>query len=166
MRRILFPILAASLCQAVSAPEQAALDRISAASLRGNLSFLASDALEGRATPSRGLSIAAEFIASRFRAAGLQPLANDYLQTADFVTVTPKLDDFRITLATGGERLDLTSADASVRSLQALDLKDAPLVELPSNDPIAGKIVAGDEHRLDRMPRSTPFVPASRPQSW
>ncbi len=148
MRRILFPILAASLCQAVSAPEQAALDRISAASLRGNLSFLASDALEGRATPSRGLSIAAEFIASRFRAAGLQPLANDYLQTADFVTVTPKLDDFRITLATGGERLDLTSADASVRSLQALDLKDAPLVELPSNDPIAGKIVAGDEHRF------------------
>jgi len=34
----------------ISPAEQAALDRISAASLRGNLSFLASDALEGRNT--------------------------------------------------------------------------------------------------------------------
>jgi Zn-dependent M28 family amino/carboxypeptidase len=40
--------------------------------LRGDVSFLASDFLEGRATPSRGLDVAAEYIASQFRAAGLQ----------------------------------------------------------------------------------------------
>ena len=38
----------------------AALDRISADSLKGHLSFLASDLLEGRDTPSRGLDLAAD----------------------------------------------------------------------------------------------------------
>ncbi len=52
---------------------RAALERISADSLKGNLSFLASDALEGRATPSRGLNLAAEYIAAQFRKAGLEP---------------------------------------------------------------------------------------------
>jgi Zn-dependent M28 family amino/carboxypeptidase len=41
--------------------------------LRGDLAFLASNLLEGRFTPSPGLNVAAEFIASRFRSAGLQP---------------------------------------------------------------------------------------------
>jgi hypothetical protein len=67
------------------------LERVSAASMRGNLSFLASDALEGRGTPSRGLDIAAEFIASQFRAAGLEPLGDDaYFQTADWNLIDPK----------------------------------------------------------------------------
>ena len=67
------------------------LERISPAAMRGNLSFLASDALEGRGTPSRGLDIAAEFIASQFRAAGLEPLGDDgYFQTADWDLIDPK----------------------------------------------------------------------------
>src|SRR3954462_6767463 len=74
------------------AAEQAAIDRISADSLRGNLSFLASDALEGRGTPSRGLDIAAEYIASQFRGAGLEPLGDDgYFQTADWNQINPRL---------------------------------------------------------------------------
>src|ERR1051325_1544891 len=60
----------------------AALDRISADSLRGHLSFIASDLLEGRNTPSRGLDIAAEYIAAQFRRAGLEPVGDDgYFQT-------------------------------------------------------------------------------------
>ncbi|MFC4931121.1 M28 family peptidase [Massilia sp. GCM10023247] len=80
-------------CSAAAVPPEAApvLDRISAASMRGNLSFLASDALEGRGTPSRGLDIAAEFIASQFRGAGLEPLGDDgYFQTADWNLIDPK----------------------------------------------------------------------------
>ncbi len=96
--------------------------------MRGNLSFLASDALEGRLTPSQGLTFAAEFIASRFRRAGLEPAAPNYFQTADQVTVTPKLDDFRMTLAAGGEELELSSADAIVRSLQGLDATKVPVI--------------------------------------
>src|ERR1700687_3024833 len=49
------------------APEaQTAIDHIRAAPLRGDLSFLASDLLEGRDTPSRGLDVAAEYIAAQF----------------------------------------------------------------------------------------------------
>jgi hypothetical protein len=143
-RTLWLAILAASLCGAVSAPEQAALDRISAASMRGNLSFLASDALEGRATPSHGLTVAAEFIASCFRRAGLQPLAKDYLQTADLIAATPNLDDFQLTLTEGREQLKLTAADVSVHSLEALNVQNAAVTELPSQDPIEGRIVAAE----------------------
>lgn len=58
---------------AIEPEVRAALDRISEDSLRGHLSFIASDSLEGRATPSRGLNIAAEYIAAQFRRAGLEP---------------------------------------------------------------------------------------------
>src|SRR6266849_997531 len=65
---------------------RAALDHVSADSLRGHLSFIASDALEGRNTPSRGLDIAAEYIAAQFRRAGLEPVGDDgYFQTANFL---------------------------------------------------------------------------------
>jgi Peptidase family M28 len=67
---------------------QAALDRISADSLRGHLSFIASDLLEGRNTPSRGLDIAAEYIAAQFRRAGLEPACGagneGYFQTSEW----------------------------------------------------------------------------------
>jgi hypothetical protein len=56
-------------------------NHISANSLRGHVSFLASDLLEGRDSPSRGLDIAAEYIVSEFRRMGLEPAAGDsYLQ--------------------------------------------------------------------------------------
>ena len=65
-----------------------ALDRISADSLRGHLSFIASDLLEGRNTPSRGLDIAAEYIAAQFRRAGLEPAGDakdeSYFQTSEW----------------------------------------------------------------------------------
>lgn len=72
-------------------PEQARLlATISADAMRGHLAFLASDALEGRGTPSRGLDITAEYIAAQFRATGLEPLGDDgYFQTADWRKVAP-----------------------------------------------------------------------------
>src|SRR5215218_2533869 len=71
--------------QADPARWRAALEQVSAESMRGHLSFLASDALEGRGTPSHGLDIAAEYIAAQFRRAGLEPAGNDgYFQTANW----------------------------------------------------------------------------------
>lgn len=74
---------------AIAPDVQAALDRISAESLRGHLSFIASDLLEGRNTPSRGLDIAAEYIAAQFRRAGLEPAGDakgeSYFQTSEWV---------------------------------------------------------------------------------
>ena len=74
---------ALAFAAALTPAQQAVLDRISENSLRGNLSFIASDLLEGRATPSRGLDLAAEYIAAQFRRAGLDPVGDhDYFQTA------------------------------------------------------------------------------------
>ena len=61
-----------------------ALARVDADSLKSHVSFLASDALEGRATPSKGLDLAAEYIASQYRRAGLEPAGDDgYFQTTE-----------------------------------------------------------------------------------
>jgi Zn-dependent M28 family amino/carboxypeptidase len=80
-RRLFFAAAAGALLFAaqngLSPAQQAALDNITANALRGHVSFLASDLLEGRATPSRGLDIAAEYIASQFRRAGLAPAGTD-----------------------------------------------------------------------------------------
>jgi Zn-dependent M28 family amino/carboxypeptidase len=80
-------LLAAALTIAAAPPvtiteaERAVLDRISTKSLKENLSFIASDRLEGRATPSHGLDMAADFIAEQFRRAGLEPAGhNGYFQ--------------------------------------------------------------------------------------
>lgn len=60
------------------------LSAITPERLRADLSFLSSDALAGRYTPSPGLEAAAEYIASRFRLAGLEPAVNgSYFQIAD-----------------------------------------------------------------------------------
>src|SRR4051794_11068791 len=59
------------LLSALSLPAQTW--KISPADLRAHVEFLASDELEGRATPSKGLQVAGEYIAVQFRRAGLQP---------------------------------------------------------------------------------------------
>ena len=75
---------------------QSTMDHISAQSLRGHLSFIASDLLEGRATPSRGLDLAAEYIAAQFRRAGLEPVGDDgYFQTATLIRARAQLGRFR-----------------------------------------------------------------------
>ena len=58
--------------------------------LKADVSFLASDALQGRATPSPGLDLAAEYIAAQFRRAGLEPVGDDgYFQNASYQSVKP-----------------------------------------------------------------------------
>lgn len=79
--------LSSSTVQATISPGlRNVLNSITPANLKGDLSFLASDVLKGRYTPSHGLDVAAEFIASQFREAGLEPGGDrDYFQTAAMV---------------------------------------------------------------------------------
>lgn len=66
----------------LSSAHKAVLDAISEKSLRTNLTYLSSDALEGRGTPSKGLDMAADYIAAGFKKAGLEPVGDDgYFQT-------------------------------------------------------------------------------------
>src|SRR5271165_993919 len=82
-------------CAAAQTPTmtQQIAARLRANDLKADVSFLASDALQGRGTPSPGLDIAAEFIAAQFRRAGLEPAGNDgYFQTAAYSQIKPNLD--------------------------------------------------------------------------
>src|SRR5437879_10507093 len=80
--------------------------RLTADALKADVSFLASDALQGRGTPSPGLDIAAEYIAAQFRRAGLEPAGDDgYFQTAPYANVTPNLEGLQLTVEIAGNTL-------------------------------------------------------------
>jgi hypothetical protein len=79
MRRLRLPILLALFAGSVAAtdpivpPPVPATLAIDPADVRAHLYLLASPEMEGRGTPSRGLKLAARYIATRFREAGFQP---------------------------------------------------------------------------------------------
>jgi hypothetical protein len=130
---------------------QGALARVRAASLRGDLSFLASDLLEGRDTPSRGLDIAAEYIAAQFRIAGLEPrpavnpgVAGDYFQKAQMLVVEPNPANFEIKLFKGVREFSAGLNYAVLRLDAALDIRHAPLFKLDLADAdLISKLTAG-----------------------
>jgi peptidase M28-like protein len=132
--------LAVVLCAVAVEPPRAewmaALDRISAASLRGHLSFLASDALEGRKTPSRGLDLAAEYIAAQFRRAGLEAPGDDgYFQTATMTQVEPPPAGIELKLENGSETMVAAEGTATARSTGAAELAAVPVFKMTPDTP-------------------------------
>jgi hypothetical protein len=78
-------LLLAALPLIVAASETPA-ELITPEAIRAHVEFLASDTLEGRETGTRGYDIAAEYVASRFRAIGLQPVSDKgWFQKVPFV---------------------------------------------------------------------------------
>jgi Zn-dependent M28 family amino/carboxypeptidase len=109
--------------------------RISAQSLRGHLSFLASDLLEGRGTPSRGQDLAAEYIAAQFRRAGLEPAGDDgYFQTSSWQYAERDMRQFVFNVQAGGRSVAIPASAVDVRVREALGLKDAAVVAMPWAD--------------------------------
>jgi hypothetical protein len=93
------PLIVCLFLSALAAPAQN-LPQLTALlrpnDLKADVSLLASDALQGRATPSAGLDVAAEYIASEFGRAGLDPAGdNGYFQTAAYVNVTPVVEGIK-----------------------------------------------------------------------
>lgn len=140
--------------------------RITANGLKADVSFLASDALQGRGTPSPGLDIAGEFVAAQFRRAGLEPAGDDgYFQTAPYVTITPNLDGLQLTFDLSGktvtaDRTKLTlSEPAAVELKQAsafwATLEDAAALDGLSPDQVRGKVL------ILGMPQTFRRIPAS-----
>jgi len=128
-------VLAGLCCSAaaIDPEKQAVLDRISADDLKGNLSFLSSDLLEGRDTPSKGLDIAGEFIAAQFRRAGLEPA----FQYAEYEQITPDMTGFSLTV--NGTPV---TEKIAIQVGAAVDIKDAPAYIVDSAKPpsLEGKV--------------------------
>ncbi len=138
---VVFLTFACALAQsdtpkAAVAPEvQAALNGIQAAPLRGDLSYIASDELEGRDSPSHGLDLAADYIATQFRRAGLEPGAGDsYFQSAPMLVEQANFSNFDLQLRAGGRHFLATEKDAVLSVTDAVDLKDEPVFKLDLTD--------------------------------
>jgi Zn-dependent M28 family amino/carboxypeptidase len=93
-----------------SLPTDAGVDHavasISERDFFARIGFLASDALEGRDTPSRGLEAAAAYIAGEFYRMGLEPAGDvgSYLQRWPFVTHSLDAAATRLELQVGNQR--------------------------------------------------------------
>lgn len=128
---LVWAVTAAGVEFAITPEVQETLDRVSADSLRGRVSFLASDLLEGRATPSPGLDLAAEYIAAQFRGAGLEPAGDDeYFQTAEYTAILPQKKKLALEITIGGKRYRVAAEDIETAPLaRGVRLTNAPLVK-------------------------------------
>ncbi|MBI3679934.1 MAG: M20/M25/M40 family metallo-hydrolase [Acidobacteria bacterium] len=126
-----------------------ALTRISAASLKGHVSFLASDLLEGRDTPSRGLEVAAEYIAAQFLRAGLDPVpgTGGYFQNSDWIERSMPAGEIRFSFESGDQKLDFDSARLSIRPGKAAKHERLPVFKARIED--ADKLKAMPEGKLE-----------------
>jgi len=141
--RLYLSALAIALATAgcTSIPTQ--LDSISPNALRGHVSFLASDLLEGRGTPSRGQDLATEYIASQFRAAGLAPAGDDgYFQTATWQYAERKPDDISFTVNAGGAAIKVAAGAATGNFLDAVSVAGAPVVFMTWKDALENNAAA------------------------
>lgn len=135
----------------IPAETRSVLDTISAQSLRGHLAFLASDQLEGRNTPSKGLDIAAEYIATQMMRAGLQPgvVSGDgggpksFYQTAQWQVMEPSLDSFELTVVDGGVTHRILPGRVSFQTEQPVDVMNLPLLKVVVSDAGAAAGLAG-----------------------
>ena len=155
---LLLALLATGADQPLAPEQRTVIDHISADSLRGNLSFLASDLLEGRATPSRGLDLAAEYVASQFRRAGLEPAGDDgYFQTATVTLREPNRDGFSMSVSAGGRAMTIAADEAYILPSAPLRLDDAELViadgsKALTSDAVNGKAILVTGQRV-RFPQ-------------
>jgi PA domain len=89
------------------------LDAIQASDMRANLTFLSSDALEGRLSLARGSEVAIQWIASEFTKAGLKPIADGtYLQPVPLIEYHPDREASSLTIEQGGAKKTLHFPDA------------------------------------------------------
>jgi len=156
----------AAYTASVTPDRRATLARISAQSLEGHVWFLASDLLEGRGTPSRGLDIAAEYIAAQFRRAGLKPVGDDgYFQTAHFVVSEQSSEGAELTIHGEGVELRLGRDELRIESPGLADFTDVtPVkVDLKNAKPedCAGKVIVAAVERLGGLRALRKLKPAA-----
>jgi hypothetical protein len=114
---------------------QTLLSSLSARSLRGHLSFVASDLLEGRDTPSRGLDICSEYIGAQFRRSGLEPAGSDgYFQIANWPATSENVEGFKLEFKVGHLVTEVPASLVRWASDRGLNFTDLPVVKLRYED--------------------------------
>jgi hypothetical protein len=104
-KTVLLLLLSASVAAALDPRVAPGFDLIREKDLRADLTFLASDALEGRWSLRRGSEAAIQFIVAEFTKAGLKPLTgNSFLQTVPLIEYRADGEETRITLERGGQK--------------------------------------------------------------
>src|ERR1051326_3397711 len=79
-------------------------ETIRPATLKADLTFLSSDAMEGRRSLERGSEVAIQWIASEFAKAGLKPLAGgSYLQPVPLIEFTADRQLTTLTVTQNGQ---------------------------------------------------------------
>src|SRR6476646_3970455 len=80
------------------------VDAITAAQLRNYLTFIASDEMEGRDTPSRGLDTTAKFIAMNLNRWGFKPAGDDGTFFQKIALKRDSVDGAATTVELGGQK--------------------------------------------------------------
>jgi Peptidase family M28 len=131
-------VAALGSAQTGSTTLQLIANRLTANDLKADVSFLASDALQGRDTPSPGLEIAAEYIAAQFRRAGLEPAGDDgYFQTASYANVTPHGEGMEFAVEGGSGTVRAKSISMGLLQAASADLNKVAAVKVSGNDAAA-----------------------------
>lgn len=91
---------------AAAAPAHGNADSITAQQLKDYLAFIASDEMEGRDTPSRGLDIAAKFIATHMARWGLKPAGDDGSYFQRIAMTQKKIDPALSYIEINGQRFN------------------------------------------------------------
>lgn len=142
MRRRLVPsavlpsyLAAVGLAAGLLATLAAATPPIDADRILAHIKFLASDDLQGRANGSSGLEKAADYIATAFKDAGLQPGGQngDWFQPFELVAGVTVGDDNALTFRSNGASIRLSLGEsyfplAATPAQPLTTLKDVPVV--------------------------------------
>jgi hypothetical protein len=114
MKVLSFVLLAAVVCAQPPAPVKPGYDTIRPERLKADLTFLSSDALDGRRSLERGSEVAIQWIASEFGKAGLKPLAgNSFLQPVPIIEFTADRNLTTLTILHDGHSEILRAPDAT-----------------------------------------------------
>src|SRR5690349_358784 len=114
MRPIPFLLVAGALCAQNTTRLQTGYNAIQPAHLEANLTFLSSDALEGRRSLERGSEVAIQWIASEFAKAGLKPaVGGSYLQPVPLIEFTPDRELTTLTVKHGDHAETFRGPDVS-----------------------------------------------------
>src|SRR5262245_44813710 len=110
---------APAVAPAPAPPAHGNADSISAAQLKDYLAFIASDEMEGRDTPSRGLDTAAKFIATHLARWGLKPAGDDGTYFQHIALTQRKIDLAASFVEINGQRFNFGEDFFNTRSVGA-----------------------------------------------